>query len=167
MRSRHSPSPLWVVGGLAAAAAYSWLAAGTRAFSAPADVLSAIPDVLALALAWLGVRLAAGKTGSGRLHGRASTPAAGDTPTQGAAPGGAPGTAPPADSPAVPRSASLSGWFVAFGLVACWELVSYLSAPRRVYPTLSSLSDAVSDVRPAKAALFFAWLLLGWALVRP
>ncbi len=49
-------------------------------------------------------------------------------------------------------------------LLAALETAEYLSSPRRLHPTLSSMANALMDTHPGRAAVFAAWLLVGWAL---
>jgi hypothetical protein len=65
-----------------------------------------------------------------------------------------------------PSGRSLWAWWVSLGLVGAWELFCYLKLPRFDHPTFSSLYDSASRSQPLKAALFFGWLALGWAIVR-
>lgn len=73
----------------------------------------------------------------------------------------------PLDGPAagppgtLPR---LRAWLVAGTAVLSWELVTLLSSPRRVWPTLSSLYDVLALHRPGKAAVVFCWMALGYGL---
>jgi len=74
----------------------------------------------------------------------------------------------PAPAPAaVPRSRE--HWWP-WALLLCagvaLELVSYLSGPRVDHPTVSSLYDSATTLRPIKGLFFAAWLALGAALVR-
>jgi hypothetical protein len=122
---------------VAGAAGYSWIAAGTTPFSAPADFVTALPLGVALLLAAWGVRerrrtppdmVAAER--SGRLW---------------------------------PWAALVAG-VAALELMAYFL---GLGGMRHAYPTTSSLYDQVANVRPVKAFLVFGWLAIGWALVRP
>jgi hypothetical protein len=65
-----------------------------------------------------------------------------------------------------PLGRSLWPWWVSLGVVGAWELCCYLKLPRFEHPTFSSLYDSASRSQPLKAALFFGWLVLGWAIVR-
>jgi hypothetical protein len=65
-----------------------------------------------------------------------------------------------------PSGRSLWPWWASLGLVGAWELFCYLKLPRFDHPTFSSLYDSASRSQPLKAALFFGWLALGWAIVR-
>ncbi len=58
-------------------------------------------------------------------------------------------------------------WAALVAAVVAWELVMYLApGSRGAHPTLSSMIDAANRQYPAKAAIFFAWLYLGAAIVR-
>ena len=64
---------------------------------------------------------------------------------------------------------ALLPWAAALGAFCLWELVTYvagLGGDRHGFPTASSLFDLADRARPAKAAMFAAWLGLGWGLVR-
>lgn len=62
------------------------------------------------------------------------------------------------------RSGSVTAWIVVLGALLVWELVTYLEQNRSVFPTLSSLYDEMATARPGKAAVFLAWLILGYVL---
>ncbi|MGO9343824.1 MAG: hypothetical protein ACLP6E_15100 [Acidimicrobiales bacterium] len=57
-------------------------------------------------------------------------------------------------------------WLVVCIAVVAFELIEYTEQPRQAHPTLSSLSDELSQWRIGKAALFVAWLSLGWLFLR-
>lgn len=57
-------------------------------------------------------------------------------------------------------------WAVVLALLVAWELAAYLQAPRADHPTLSSLGNEVLDWRPARAAAFLGWVLVGVDLAR-
>jgi hypothetical protein len=119
------------------ALAFAWIAAATTPFSVQADIVTAVPLGIALVLATWSVRKRRRR---------------------------------PPDRSAVERNGHLWPWAALVVAVATLELVAYilgLGAARDAYPTISSLYDQVSNVRAAKAILFFSWLALGWALVRP
>jgi hypothetical protein len=67
--------------------------------------------------------------------------------------------------PAVDRQ-SRSGWLVLASAAAAWELAAFVQHPRDEHPTLSSLTNALLDSRPARAAAFVAWLVGAAALAR-
>jgi cytochrome bd-type quinol oxidase subunit 2 len=60
------------------------------------------------------------------------------------------------------------GWVVLFGVIVAWELVMYLvHGSRSAHPTLSSMADAFDRYNYfAQALACFAWLWLGFAIVR-
>jgi hypothetical protein len=62
----------------------------------------------------------------------------------------------------------LRPWALALAVCGAWELVTYVAGlgDRHGFPTVSSLLDRADGSRPAKAAVFAAWLGLGWGLVR-
>jgi hypothetical protein len=62
-----------------------------------------------------------------------------------------------------PRS-SLLTWAALIGALAVWELAAYVASPRQDHPTLSSISDDITSGRPARAAVFALWLVLGLQL---
>ncbi len=73
---------------------------------------------------------------------------------------------PAAGSPAAgSRSPRIAAWVVATAVAASWELTTYVSGPRRVFPTVSSLYDLAARTEAGKATAFLCWLLLGWALI--
>jgi hypothetical protein len=57
-------------------------------------------------------------------------------------------------------------WLVVTIAVVSFELIVLFHLPRQAHPTLSSLSDELSQWRIGKAALFIAWLSLGWLFLR-
>ena len=123
---------------LGTAGAYSYLAAGTTPFTAAADAVTAAPFAVGMALMVRSLL---------RRRRRPLVPA----------PAGA------------PPSGSVLPWLVSVGALVAWELVTYVagfSAGRHAFPTISSLVDDAFRYRGAKAALFAAWLALGWTLVR-
>jgi hypothetical protein len=62
--------------------------------------------------------------------------------------------------------ASFLPWIALSSLVVAFELFNYLSSPRTMHPTLSSLSDELSRSHLGKAALCLVWLALGALLLR-
>ena len=57
-------------------------------------------------------------------------------------------------------------WLVVAAVGGLWQLAAYVQAPREDHPTLSSLTNALLDSRPARAAAFAAWLLGALLLAR-
>lgn len=123
----------WIAIGLALI--YAWFAARTTPFTTGANVMTALPLLLAaLGAVWLGhVSRSQRKVGPSRPR---------------------------------PPGRNLWPWWVSIGLVGAWELFCYFQLPRFAHPTFSSLYDSASRWQPLKAALFFGWLALGWAIVR-
>lgn len=122
---------------LGVAALYAGLVSGARPFTVPADVFVSVPSAL-FAGALLLERLRPGK-GPWRRLDRASVE---------------------------PRGSAVP-WILVLALLAAVELASYLHpGPRADYPTLSSGLDALFRHRAASAAGWFAWLTVGWYLVR-
>lgn len=62
--------------------------------------------------------------------------------------------------------ASAAPWLALVVVVLAWELFSFFAGPRAAHPTVSSMYDALARWRVTKAVAFFAWLALGWYLVR-
>lgn len=64
---------------------------------------------------------------------------------------------------------SSAPWLVVSAAVVAFELATYAAgsfAGRHAFPTLSSMTDAITSASPAlKGLLAFAWLLLGWGLL--
>ena len=123
---------------LCAAAILAGVASGARPFTVPADVAVSVPSALFVgALALERLRPDAGPW---RRMDRAR-------------PEGGRGTAVP--------------WLVVIAVLVGVELASYFhGGPRADYPTISSGLDALFRHRAAKAAAWFAWLTVGWYLVR-
>lgn len=57
-------------------------------------------------------------------------------------------------------------WLVLITAVVAVQVMLYLSAPREVYPTFSSLAEGAFGVRPLRTGAFAFWLWVGWYLVR-
>jgi hypothetical protein len=133
--------------GLAAGASF------TRPFTLPADVVTAIA-LVAMLVAQGVVFLTGRRRRLALVHADASDSA---------------GSADPADS-ANPKSAGVlrrfGAWIAIVTLVVCFELLTYFETPRRAHPTLSYLADDLISSHGGKAALFLAWLMLGWLLVK-
>lgn len=133
-----------VAAGLAGAA-LATVAARTRPFTWPADVVTA---VAALPAAVVVVhRLAGGAAGE------RDVPAAGDVDAAGGQPS---------------AGAPLRWWLAWIGLFAAslaWELVAYVGSPRSAHPTLSALLDSVDSSAAGRAVAFATWLVLGWYVV--
>jgi hypothetical protein len=144
MASRPAASARWATPGygaaLVAAAAYSWWAATTTSFSVAADVATAIPLGVLVALAL--VQWRAGRRG-GEL-------------------------APPLRRLEGPAAVTGAAWPLPGVLLVAlaFELYNLFSAPRAAHPTVSSLYDAAAGTHAWKALFFLAWLALGWDLLR-
>jgi len=65
-----------------------------------------------------------------------------------------------------PGAMSLMVWTLLVTLTASWVLAIFFSHPREVYPTLSHLMNIVFENYPLRVGGFFAWLALGWYLLR-
>jgi len=133
------PGSVVLLGG---AIGYSLIAATTRPFTLPADVLSGLAILgmaAAVALRWaLGTRKV-----------RAATRIAGGGPTGGR--GG---------HPYLP-------WFGLFVVLVVWELFNYLvHGTRADHPTFSSITEAMDRFYLLKALLFLAWMAGAWVIVR-
>ena len=73
-------------------------------------------------------------------------------------------TVPKRPAPArLPRSSAW--WLLPIGLFAVVEGITFLIGSRE-YPTLSRLADPLLEHYPARAAAYFGWLWVFWALVR-
>ncbi len=57
-------------------------------------------------------------------------------------------------------------WLVLLAVGGLWQLVAYLQHPRDDHPTLSSLTNALLDSQPARAAAFALWVLATVELAR-
>jgi hypothetical protein len=125
------------IAALGVAALYAGLVSGARPFTVPADVFVSVPSALFVG-ALLLERLRPEKGPWRRLDRAAPEPR---------------GTAIP--------------WVLVLALLAAVELASYFHpGPRSDYPTLSSGLDALFRHRAVTAAGWFAWLTVGWYLVR-
>jgi hypothetical protein len=126
-------------------AVYSWWVSSTSPFTSAADVAVAVGFGL--------MAVVAGTTFFGRRDGadqgrRAARPTS--------------RTGPPAGEHSRSRA-----WVVTLSLVSAVELFTYIAGStgnRHDFPTISSLYDAAAESQAAKAAIVFAWLVLGWAL---
>jgi hypothetical protein len=125
---------------LVAAVAYSWWAATTTPFSVGADVATAIPLGVLLALAVI----------QWRANRRGVAPAR------------------PLRRLDRPERATGAAWPLPGVLLAAlaFELYNLFAAPRSTHPTVSSLYDAAAGTHAWKAVFFLAWLALGWDLLR-
>jgi hypothetical protein len=153
---------------LVGAVALAAVAAFTHPFTLRADVVVAIPLVAMLvAQIAFAVRARHRRSASGSsaiVTGGQAIPDGGQAIPGGgqAIPGG--GQAIPADGPLPFRR--FIPWLVMFVVVVSFELFAYFEQPRQAHPTLSSLSDDLTRWQVGKAALFLAWLALGWLFLR-
>lgn len=121
-----------------AVAAYSYVAAGTTPFTAGADAMTAL-SFAAVAVVMVSSLVRRRRQGQTRL------------------------------STDVAAGGSVVPWTVVLSVFVVWEVVTYaagFAGGRHAFPTVSSLTDQAFRWRGAKAALFAAWLALGWGLVR-
>ena len=58
-------------------------------------------------------------------------------------------------------------WIVLAMAFTAFELLEYVSEPRRAHPTFSSLTDELTSSQAGRAVLFLAWLALGALFVAP
>jgi hypothetical protein len=123
---------------------YCALAASIDPYSAGAYVAVAVPVMVALAIA----------LGDG-WH-RASLPR---TPHLDAGSDHAP------PRPVRHRGALIT-WAALLGLLAAWQVVLFTSSPRDDHPTFSSLTIEVMEHGALRAAVWAAWMVLGWYVVR-
>jgi len=130
----------WWMGAIAALGfVYAVLASFTRPFTGGADVVTAVPLVVA-------VLVTARSTWElRRSHER--EPAVGEID-------------------AAPRRKRRGiVWTAPILAGAGWELYCFVNLPRAAHPTLSSLLDILDATRAGKAVAFASWLVLGWFLV--
>lgn len=130
---------------LAGGVAYAIVASFTRPFTPAADLVTALP--LALAAAIFTVRIRASRR----------APALTEPPH------------PDDDGRKVSRrhlDRYWLPWLILAAVVIGWELFTYVSSPRRAYPTLSSLIDILDSSHIGKSFAFLVWLLLGWYLLQ-
>jgi hypothetical protein len=138
-RSRSTATAVGIAG--TAVFVGSVIAAFTRPFTWPADVVTALGLLAVLAVVI--VQLIGHPPA---LLARRSVPDSG----------------PVASRPGVAR---WTAWAVAIVLVAGWEVYSYLSAPRAQHPTFSSLLDTATGSHAGRGVVFAVWLVLGAYLV--
>jgi hypothetical protein len=128
----------WTVVLAVVGVAYALGVAFTKPFTAPADVATGIPLVIALVVTIWSSRVA-----------RVS-----EVISVGALETGAP-----------PRR---HRWIMAMTPIVAavaWELLCFFSLPRMAHPTLSSLIDILDSTRVGKTVAVALWLGLGWFLV--
>jgi hypothetical protein len=128
----------WIVASAAVGIAYAIVASGTHPFTAAADLVTAIPMVVAAT--------GTARVISGRRRNDSAPPVGRDAGTS--------------------RKNRLAlAWLVPMALAAAWELYCYVHLPRPQHPTLSALIDTLDATRAGKTVDFAAWLALGWFLV--
>ncbi len=125
-----------------AGAALSCLVAATTPFSVAADVAVALPIALVVT-AVVAAAVVDGRGAPGARRPRWRRPRA-----------------------AHPTLLAAAPWLALAAAVVAWELFCLFAGPRATYPTVSSMYDALARWRAAKALVVFAWLALGWYLVR-
>jgi hypothetical protein len=65
-----------------------------------------------------------------------------------------------------PPRGRVAPWLVVIAALAAVQLSAYLQHPREDHPTLSSLTNALLDSHPARAAALVAWLVAARGLAR-
>jgi hypothetical protein len=130
----------WWIGAFAALGfVYALLASFTRPFTGGADVVTAVPLVIAV--------LVLVRSTSERRRSQAREPGVGEID-------------------AVPtRERRGIVWAAPILAGAGWELYCLVNLPRAAHPTLSSLIDILDATRAGKTVAFASWLVLGWFLV--
>jgi hypothetical protein len=119
--------------------AYAVLASFTHPFTWAANAVTAVPLVVAAAVALWWARHH-GSRGAGEKAGGA-------------------------DRPRSRRGAPWALWSAPILAVIGWELYCFANLPRSMHPTVSSLLDILDSTRGGKIVAFAAWLALGWFLV--
>lgn len=138
---------------LVGACALAIVVSFTHPFTLRADVVTAVPLVAMLvAQIVFAVSARRRRSASGASGGVSNDPQANGRPAS------------PADE-RVPFRRFIP-WLVMLVVVVSFELFAYFEQPRQAHPTLSSLSDDLTRWQVGKAALFVAWLALGWLLLR-
>jgi hypothetical protein len=128
----------WGIAAAAAGLAYGVGASFTRPFTGPADVVTAVPLVIVLAIM--------GRSLYRRRRSESDHPA------------------PAADARSRWSRWSFV-WLMLVLAIAAWELYCFVNLPRARHPTLSALIDTLDSTRTGKVVAFVAWLALGWFLV--
>ncbi len=67
---------------------------------------------------------------------------------------------------AAPPAPGSGVWARLAAVVVAWEMLAYAQHPRNDHPTLSSLTNAMLDSKPARAAAFILWLTATLELAR-
>jgi hypothetical protein len=72
----------------------------------------------------------------------------------------------PTHRPATAGEWATARWAVLAAVAGAWQLAAYLQHPRADHPTLSSLTNALLDWQPRRAAAFVLWVLVARELAR-
>ena len=67
---------------------------------------------------------------------------------------------------AAPPAPGAGAWAGLAAVAVAWEVLDYVQQPRADHPTLSSLTNALLDSHPARAAAFILWLMAMLELAR-
>lgn len=67
---------------------------------------------------------------------------------------------------AAPPAPGAGAWAALAAVAVAWEVLAYVQHPRADHPTLSSLTNALLDSHPARAAAFILWLMAMLELAR-
>jgi len=122
--------------------AYAVLASATRPFTGAADVVTAGPLVVAVAVTvWT---IVVGGGARGRPH--AAQPVADETGP-------------------IRWNRWWCVWLAPLAAATAWELYCFVTLPRVRHPTLSTLIDMLDSTRIGKTVAFTLWLAMGWLLV--
>lgn len=57
-------------------------------------------------------------------------------------------------------------WLLPVGLLAVFEVATYLLGSTHDYPTLSLLADPLLESYPVRSAAYYGWLMVFWGMVR-
>ena len=71
----------------------------------------------------------------------------------------------PAEPPVEGRRWALGVWALLIAATVAFQLGMYVSHPRELYPTFSSMAGTAFGWQPVRAVAFAAWLGLGWYVV--
>jgi len=55
-------------------------------------------------------------------------------------------------------------WVVILLAILVWELITFVSHPREMHPTISSITDTLEAEHVVRWLLFGGWLAIGWSL---
>jgi hypothetical protein len=114
------------------------VASFTHPFTVAADVVTAVPLVVAVAVTarWFGRRPSTQTDGPGHR-----------------------------DSDRTRLGRWSVAWLAPIVAVTAWEIYCFVHLPREQHPTLSALIDILDSSRAGKLVGFLSWLALGWFLV--